>query len=624
MKRWMAIWVLMVGLIPAALADVRGLLQLIDYVGVDYPEAVQGGAVVNADEYAEMEEFSARIKSEIEALPQTQPGRADLAAAATELGGVIAAKGEPSAVMTLTQSMREQLLAGGGIALVPERLPDLQAAAKLYQTHCALCHGVEGRGDGPAAATLEPAPTDFHDRERASQRSLFGLFNTITLGVEGTGMTAFPHLSDAERWSLAFYVGGLHADTAALADAAAGWQQQPLTLREAATLAPAELAAKRADGAELGLWLRHHPEALFAGRQDPLTVAEQKLGESLAAFRGGDRKGALDLAVVAYLEGFELSEAALSNISPTLMRGAESAMMAYRHVLAGTAPAAEVESAYQQALAKLAESREALGGESLSAGVAFTSSLVILLREGLEAILVLAAMAAVLIKTGNRAAMRYVHAGWIVALLLGGATWAVSSYVITISGAAREVTEGVTALVAAVILFYVGFWMHSNASGKRWQHYLEGKIQAALSQRTLWTLGIVSFLAVYREVFETVLFYQALWVQVDEAAHSAVYGGAGAALVLLLIATWLILRFGLKLPLKQFFAVSAVLMIALAVVFAGHGVAALQEAGKLPITPAPVPRLEWLGIYPNWQGTALQLVVVVLGAVLLLRPKKED
>ena len=76
-------------------------------------------------------------------------------------------------------------------------------------------------GDGPAAASLEPAPTDFHDRERASQRSLFGLFNTITLGVEGTGMTAFPHLSDAERWSLAFYVGGLHADTAALADAGA-------------------------------------------------------------------------------------------------------------------------------------------------------------------------------------------------------------------------------------------------------------------------------------------------------------------------------------------------------------------------------------------------------------------
>src|SRR4030095_1027657 len=128
------------------------------------------------------------------------------------------------------------------------------------------------------------------------------------------------------------------------------------------------------------------------------------------------------------------------------------------------------------------------------------------LGAGLEPLLGGAAIGALLVKTGRRDALPYVHAGWIGALALGGVTWVTASYVVTVSGAGREVTEGVTALVAAVMLLYVGFWMHRHAHAARWKTFLEGRVQAALSGRTLWTLASISLLAGYREAFETVVF----------------------------------------------------------------------------------------------------------------------
>src|SRR6185503_20446670 len=121
--------------------------------------------------------------------------------------------------------------------------------------------------------------------------------------------------------------------------------------------------------------------------------------------------------------------------------------------------------------ALLARARAALEVEGLPPGAAFASAFLILLREGLEAILVLAAIIALLVKSGRRDALPWVHGGWIIALLLGGLTWWIASYVVRISGATREMTEGVTALVAAAVLLYVGFWMHSKSQASRWQTF---------------------------------------------------------------------------------------------------------------------------------------------------------
>lgn len=607
--------------LPAS-ADLRPLLQLIDYTGVDYAEAVREGQVINELEYAEMQEFAGRIDAEMQTLPPSAIGDA-LRDLSGQLKQAVGERAEPVRVQALTAELREILIGNFNVELTPRAAPDLARAQALFGQHCASCHGAVGRGDGPAAAGLDPAPTDFHDATRARQRSLFGLYNTITLGVDGTGMTGFGQLPDSDRWALAFLVGGLYPD-AELRKAAAAVEDSALTLEQAVTQSPEEIALKVPDGELLSVAARAAPGSLFATDGSALAIAQQNLSLSLERYRAGDRAGAERAALAAYLDGFELTEAALANLDTKLMRQTEAAMIGYRQAISRGAPQPDVERRYAEIGELLARAAGSLGERTLSAEVAFMSSLIILLREGLEAILVVGAMVAFLGRTGRRDALRHVHAGWILALIAGAATWALSAYLIDISGATRELTEGATALLAAVILFYVGFWMHRNANAARWTRYLKDSMQSALDRGTLWALAVVAFLAVYRECFETVLFYQALWLQVSGAAYGAVIGGAATAALALGVVVWLILRFGVRLPLRQLFLATAVIMVALAIVLAGDGVMSLQEAGKVGMRMLPLPRIEWLGIYPTVQGLAVQGGMLLLAIGLALRQRRSD
>ena len=425
-------------------------------------------------------------------------------------------------------------------------------------------------------------------------------------------MASFSHLPDDDRWALAFHVGSLFADEATLAAGATAWENEDrLSLREAVTSAPAELLATQPRALALTAWVRRHPDALFAGRPDPFATALTKLEESAAAYEAGNRAGAQSLAVSAYLDGFELAEAGLTTVAPGLVRAVEESMLAFRGSLEAGAPVAEIERRSDELRGLLLRAQGAVQERSLGAGVAFASSLVILLREGLEAILILGAIFAFLVRSGRREALVYVHYGWIAALVAGVATWAAATWVIDISGAAREVTEGATALLAAGILFYVGFWMHQALNARRWTRLMQEKMRRALDGPTLFGLTLISFLAVYREVFETVLFYQALWPQVRAGAQGALLGGALVAAVALGAIAWCIFALGVKLPLRQFFATSGVVMFALAVILAGKGMVALQEAGRIPISPIDFPRVELLGLYPTLQSVLAQVAVTL-------------
>src|SRR5690606_16922434 len=144
---------------------------------------------------------------------------------------------------------------------------------------------------------------------------------------------------------------------------------------------------------------------------------------------------------------FELAEAPLANVDPGLMREIERSMLDLRAAIDGEGFAAKAEAVDRL----LAAAQDKLGGDGLAPASAFTASLVILLREGLEAILVLAAIIAFVIKTGRRDALPWVHGGWVAALVLGVITWLLASFVVEISGANRELTEGFTALGAAAM-----------------------------------------------------------------------------------------------------------------------------------------------------------------------------
>lgn len=613
MRRFLALALLL--LIPsfASAQEVQTILHLLDYIGVDYPEAVENGKVKNADEYKEMLEFTAQVSSRIKDLPHN-PQKEKLAAEAATLQELVQEKAAPPAITAASGELRWALVEAYKLRLAPRTAPDVSKGETLYAQHCAACHGVEGEGDGPAAKGLEPAPSSFQDLDRMAQRSAYGLYNTITLGVDGTSMASFKQLSEDERWALAFYASVMGIPQERIQSGKKLWDAGPpkifADLTPVATLSTQEITKRHGEpAARVQDFLRAHPEVL---RQAPLPFARAKLAEAGNAYARGDRVAARDAAIKGYLEGFELVEASLANVDASLMREIERRMLELRAgIERGAAPQA-VQSEISGIEKLLEQAEEKLGGDGLSPATAFTASLVILLREGLEAILVLAAIMAFVAKTGRRDALPWVHAGWIAALALGFVTWIVAAFIVDISGANRELTEGVTALLAAAMLLYVGYWLHEKSYAQAWTRFIRERVGQALAKRTLWAMAAVSFLAVYREMFEIVLFYQALWTQAGDAGRNAVLGGMAAAGVALAVIGFAFFRYSVRLPTGLFFGATSALLAVLAIVFTGHGIAALQEAGMVGVTTLGFEPVPLIGLYPSVEALGAQVGVLSL------------
>lgn len=603
-----------------AASDAQTVWRLLDYIAVDYAGAVSKGKVVSKAEYAEMTEFAGAVRRGISALPDS-PARAALERTAQEIEASIAAKDEPAIVAARSRQLASRLLAAYPVPLVPRSLPDLAKGAKLYSENCASCHGANGNGQGPLARGMKPPPIAFIDRERARQRSLFALYQVIGQGLDGTAMPSFAQLSDEDRWALAFYVGGFafkdQQTGEELWNANAGLRQQLPNLEALAGVTPASLARVLGDAKANAVtaYLRAHPEGLKADAPASLGLARAKLDASLSAYRSGDRAEAQRLALSAYLDGFEPVEPILSARDGALMAQIEQAMIAYRAALSSGAPVADVEAKAAAIDPLFSQAEIALSPEMSSGTSAFLGALAILLREGVEALLIVVAMIAFLKKADRPQYLRYVHGGWVVALVAGVATWAVATYLVSISGAGRELTEGIGSLVAAAILVSVGIWMHGKSSAAAWQRYVRDVMDKALSRGSVWFLFGLSFLVVYREVFETVLFFSAL---VSQGNNEAVAAGALTAIVLLAVIAWVMLKLSRSLPIGKFFAYSSVLIAILAVVLAGKGVAALQEAGAIDIAPfGAIPRIPILGLSPTWQSFGAQLLAasIIAGGI---------
>ena len=593
------------------------IVHLLDYVAVDYPEFVKDGKVLDEAEYKEQLDFVGQAITSLELLPDN-PARAQLLDQARALLAQVQAKAAGEAVNASANRLKAGVIAAYRLTVAPRAAPKLADAARLYNANCASCHGADGRGDGPAAKGLDPAPANFHDADRMRVRSLHGLYNTVTLGVNGTAMRGYKELSDDERWMLTLHLATMRQTPETLAQAEAAWQRGQgqkafTTLKDLVGSSPAEVQAKHgADALPALAWLTAHPEALSSAGPSPLGFARGKLDESAQLYARGDKEGARQAAIAAYLEGFELVESSLDNVDAPLRMEVEREMMALRNAIGSAQGADAVQAQVARIHALFDRAQDKLSGDGLAPATAFFSSLLILLREGLEAILVLAAIIAFVRKTGRRQAMPWIHAGWLGALALGVVTWFIAERVITISGANRELTEGITALMASAMLLYVGYWLHSKSYAQAWQHFIRDQVSAALGKGTVWALAGVSFLAVYREAFEVVLFYQALWVQAGESGRHAVLGGVAVAAVLLALLAWAILKFSVRLPIGPFFAVTAWLLALLAVVFAGHGVAALQEAGVLDARPFGHLSIPMLGVHPTLQGMGAQVIALAL------------
>lgn len=609
-----ALAVALIGAAKAETSDVETSWRLLDYIAVDYGGSVAHGAVTSPSEYAEQNEFAATVAEKLAALPP-KPERQALLSDVERLKRAIAGKAEPQQVSEIAHGLAAALLAAYPVPLAPSKAPDLARGAALYNQNCAACHGEAGDGHGPDAAKLDTPPIAFTDANRARQRSVFGLYQVITQGLDGTAMPSFKELPVDSRWALAFYAGQFAFADGAAAEGERLWKQDASLhgllpdLKTLATTTPAALAARigqdKADA--VMAYLRRHPDAL-AQQDGSLSLVRGKLQESVDAVRAGDRQRASELALSAYLDGFEPIEPALTASDRTLMERIEGLMGEYRAAVQSGESAEALSDRVQVLDGLLDDAQAALSPDATNSLSTLLGAATILLREGIEALLIVVAMIAFLRKADRMEVMPYVHAGWVGALVAGFLTWVVATWVIGISGASRELTEGFGSVFAAVVLLSVGIWMHGKAQADHWQRYIREKMSKALSGGSAWFLFVLAFVVVYREVFETILFYAALWHQGN--GGPILVGALGACVGLAAIA-WAMLRYSRRLPIGKFFTYSSWLMAVLTVVLAGKGISALQEAGIVGIAPLrAVPRLSLVGLFPTAQTVAAQIAMV--------------
>ena len=595
--------------------------RLLDYLAVDYPGAVQDGRIVSASEYAEMVEFAGSVRERLLLLPPST-ARADLIRDAEGLQAAINRRATPSEVGALARGLGSRLLATYPTPLAPSRVPDLARAGSLYREQCSACHGLTGRADGPSARGMNPAPIAFSDNERARDRSTFGLYQVITQGLDGTAMVSFSGLPSEDRWSLAFYVGQLSYTDAQEQAGERLWRSTPTLQARFSNLQSLTQTTPRALAGELGderaealtAYLRRHPDAVGHAVGGSLALVRERLAASVAAYVAGRRSQARDLALSAYLDGFEPVEPTLRSRDARLLVRVEEAMGALRSAISSGQSVAVVRERAAAIEQLVGDAEQALAPDRASAISTFLSAFTILLREGLEALLIVVAMIAFLRKAERQDVLPYVHGGWIAALLAGGLTWWAATYLVSISGASRELTEGFGGVISAAVLVSVGVWMHGKSQADAWQTYIRDRLSAALSKRSAWFLFLLAFLVVYREVFETVLFFAALWSQ---GGAVPMLGGAAAAVFALAILAWVLLLYSKRLPIAQFFRYSASLIAVLAVVLMGKGISALQEGGLVSLSAISAgPRIELLGVYPTIEGLLAQaatLAVLITG-----------
>lgn len=368
--------------------------------------------------------------------------------------------------------------------------------------------------------------------------------------------------------------------------------------------------------------------------RDEIDFIRDSLDEMLAHYEAGDTKSAYAAARTAYLDSYEHVEVPLRPIAPDFTLEVEYQFAELRNLIKHGAPYDEVREMATNIERNLDESERLVTGTGqIAPFIAFSASFAIIFREGLEAVLILGAIMTYLEASRNGRFKAYVHYGVIAAIAATAATWFVASYLIEISGADRELIEAIAALSATAVLFYVSFWILNKIEHKKWMEFVKAKVWQATTTGGVMVFVMLSFFTVYREGFETVLFYQAMF---GFAKYMEAYVGLGflVGMASLLALYFVMRRLGRRLPLRVLFGLTMGIGAYLSIAFLGNAVRELQVLDIVPYTSmiGTVPRLDinmatMTGIYPTLETVVAQVVllgVYLAGSayVLVLRPRR--
>jgi len=371
------------------------------------------------------------------------------------------------------------------------------------------------------------------------------------------------------------------------------------------------------------------------GVRDEIDFIRNTLQALLIQYEQGNFQSAYNSARTAYLDSYEFVEIPLRTIDPDFTLEVEFQFAELRSMIQKQAPLEDVQEIVIGIKRNLDESERLVSGVgTLAPMIAFTSSFAIIFREGLESVLILGAVLTYLEASRNNQFKKYVYYGVIAAFGATAVTWVIASFIIEISGANRELIEAIAALSATAVLFYVSFWVLNKIEHKKWMEFVKAKVWQATATGSVMVFVMLSFFTVYREGFETVLFYQAM---AGFAKYMELQVGLGfvVGIASLLAIYFGMRRLGRKLPLRALFGLTMGVGAYLSIAFLGNAIRELQVIEIVPYTGmiGIIPRLDinlaaMTGIYPTLETVVAQIILlgVYLAAssyVLILRPKRE-
>jgi high-affinity iron transporter len=372
-----------------------------------------------------------------------------------------------------------------------------------------------------------------------------------------------------------------------------------------------------------------------SGVKNEIDVIRERLEETLLHYGRGDTQSAHASARSAYLDSYEFVEIPLRVIDPDFTLEVEYQFATLRNLIKQEAPQEEIQEIIIGIRRNLDESERIVSGTgTLAPSIAFTSSFAIIFREGLESVLILGAITTYLEASRNNQFKKYIYYGVMAAFAATAITWVIASFIIEISGANRELVEAIAALSATAVLFYVSFWVLNKIEHKKWMEFVKAKVWQATTTGSVMIFVILSFITVYREGFETVLFYQAMS---GFAKYMEIYVGLGfiVGMISLLGLYFVMRKLGRKLPLRALFGLTMGVGAYLSIAFFGNAIRELQIIDIVPYTGliGIIPRLDinlamMTGIYPTLETIIAQIILlgvylIASSYILIIRPQKE-
>ena len=360
-----------------------------------------------------------------------------------------------------------------------------------------------------------------------------------------------------------------------------------------------------------------------------------KLVELLQKYKEGENDEAFMAARSAYLDSYERIEVPLRPINPDYTLDMEIKFAELRNLIQQHQPYPKVEAKVVEIRSGLDESERLVTGTgTLAPSLAFSTSFSIIFREGLESALIIGAILTYLEASRNSHYKKHVYLGIVIAIIATVITWFFAQFVIDITGASKELIEAIAGISAVVVLFWVSFWILNKVETKKWIEFVKAKVWQATTTGSVMVFAMLSFFTIYREGFETVLFYQAMF-SFAKNMEIFVFLGLVLGLAVIISVVFIIRKLGKKLPLRVLFGLTMAIGAYMSIAFIGNAIREFQEIGYISTTHlfGIIPRLEinlatMTGIHPTLETTIAQILllsVYLVGClyILIMQPRRK-